>query len=196
MGDLAAIESFGFRGEALASIAAVSDVECASGGARLRIRAGEIIEQGAGPLLLGVAIEIRDLFANVPARLKFLKSYATEVAAIKDVVSAFALLHPHIRFHLTIDNRVAVSSGGEGDRRRAIASIYGPAVASEMLEMVGMPLVTGMVSQPRLSRGSRDGMVVAVHGRPISARAPGFAPRGGCPGRPRRARPPGCGSRR
>jgi DNA mismatch repair protein MutL len=171
IGDLAAIQSFGFRGEALASIAAVSDVECASGGAKMRIRAGELVEQGAGPLLPGVAIEIRDLFANVPARLKFLKSDATEVAAIKDVVSAFALLHPHIRFHLTIDNRVAVSSGGDGDRRRAIGSIYGPAVAAEMLEMVGMPLVTGMVSQPRLSRGSRDGMVVAVNGRPISARS-------------------------
>jgi DNA mismatch repair protein MutL len=171
IGDLAAIQSFGFRGEALASIAAVSDVECASGGAKLRIRAGELTEQGAGPLLPGVALEVRDLFANVPARLKFLKSDATEVAAIKDVVTSFALLHPHIRFHLTIDNRVAVSSGGDGDRRRAIGSIYGPAVAAEMLEMVGMPLVMGMVSQPRLSRGSRDGMVVAVNGRPISARS-------------------------
>jgi DNA mismatch repair protein MutL len=171
IGDLAAIQSFGFRGEALASIASVSDIECASGGAKLRIRAGELTEQGAGPLLPGVALEVRDLFANVPARLKFLKSDATEVAAIKDVVSSFALLHPHIRFHLTIDNRVAVSSGGDGDRRRAIGSIYGPTVAAEMLEMIGMPLVTGMVSQPRLSRGSRDGMVVAVNGRPISARS-------------------------
>jgi DNA mismatch repair protein MutL len=175
IGDLAAIQSFGFRGEALASIAAVSDVECASGGAKLRVRAGELIEQGAGPLLPGVALEVRDLFANVPARLKFLKSDATEVAAIKDVVSSFALLHPHIRFHLTIDNRVAVSSGGDGDRRRAVGSVYGAAVAAEMLEIVGMPRgpleVTGMVSQPRLSRGSRDGMVVAVNGRPISARS-------------------------
>jgi DNA mismatch repair protein MutL len=171
IGDLAAIQSFGFRGEALASIAAVSDVECASGGATLRVRAGELVEHGSGPLLPGIALEVRDLFANVPARLKFLKSDATEVAAIKDVVSAFALLHPHIRFHLTIENRVAVSTGGDGDRRRAIGSIYGPSVAAEMLEMVGMPLVTGMVSQPRLSRGSRDGMVVAVNGRPISARA-------------------------
>ncbi len=175
IGDLAAIQSFGFRGEALASIAAVSDVECASGGATLRIRGAELTEQRAGPLLPGVALEVRDLFANVPARLKFLKSDATEVAAIKDVVSSFALLHPHIRFHLTIENRVAVSSGGDGDRRRAIAAIYGPAVAAEMLELVDMPLnpleVTGMVSQPRLSRGSRDGMVVAVNGRPISARS-------------------------
>jgi DNA mismatch repair protein MutL len=171
LADLAVIQSFGFRGEALASIAAVADVECASGGATIRIRAGEVVEQGSGPLLPGVAIEIRDLFANVPARLKFLKSDATEVAAIKDVVGAFALLHPHVRFHLTVDSRAAVSSGGDGDRRRAIASVYGAEVATEMLDVVGAPRVTGLVSQPRLSRGSRDGMVLAVNGRPISARS-------------------------
>ncbi len=171
LSDLDAVVSFGFRGEALASIAAVADVECSSGGATVRIRAGEPVEQGPGPLLPGVTIEVRDLFTNVPARLKFLKSDATEVAAIKDVVSAFALLHPHVRFHLTIDARVAVSTTGDGDRRRAIAAVFGAPVAAEVLEMVGMPLASGMVSQPRLSRGSRDGIVLAVNGRPISSRA-------------------------
>ena len=171
LADLNAIVSFGFRGEALASIAAVSDVECSSGGATIRIRAGEAVERGSGPLLPGVTLEVRDLFANVPARLKFLKSDATEVAAIKEVVGAFALLHPHVRFHLTIDARVAVSTTGDGDRRRAIASVFGAAVAAEVLEIVGMPLASGMVSQPRLSRGSRDGIVLAVNGRPISSRA-------------------------
>jgi DNA mismatch repair protein MutL len=171
LSDLDAVVSFGFRGEALASIAAVADVECSSGGATVRIRAGEPVEQGPGPLLPGVTIEVRDLFVNVPARLKFLKSDATEVAAIKDVVSAFALLHPHVRFHLTIDARVAVSTTGDGDRRRAIAAVFGAPVAAEMLEMVGMPLASGMVSQPRLSRGSRDGIVLAVNGRPISSRS-------------------------
>src|SRR2546425_6199204 len=148
--DLLAIQSFGFRGEALASIAAVADVESASGGARLRIRAGEIVEQAGGPLLPGVAIEVRDLFANVPARLKFLKSDATEVAAIKEVVGAFALLHPYVRFHLTIDSRAAVSTNGDGDRRRAVAAVYGSPVAAEMLEMVGMPLVTRRGWQARV----------------------------------------------
>jgi DNA mismatch repair protein MutL len=171
LSDLVAIVSFGFRGEALASIAAVADVECSSGGSTIRVRAGELVEQGAGPLLPGVTIEVRDLFANVPARLKFLKSDATEVAAIKDIVSAFALLHPHVRFHLTIDSRVAVNTSGDGDRRRAISAVFGAPVAAEVLELVGMPLVTGAVSQPRLSRGSRDGIVLAVNGRPISARA-------------------------
>jgi DNA mismatch repair protein MutL len=188
LADLNAIVSFGFRGEALASIAAVSDVECSSGGATIRIRAGEAVEQGPAPLLPGVTLEVRDLFANVPARLKFLKSDATEVAAIKEVVGAFALLHPHVRFHLTIDARVAVSTTGDGDRRRAIGAVFGAPVAAEVLEIVGMALnphelggfalssrgpleAAGMVSQPRLSRGSRDGIVLAVNGRPISSRA-------------------------
>jgi DNA mismatch repair protein MutL len=175
LSDLNAIASFGFRGEALASIAAVSDVECASGGSTIRIRAGEQVEQGAGSLLPGVTIEVRDLFANMPARLKFLKSDATEIAAIKDVVGAFAVLHPHVRFHLTIEARVAVSTTGDGDRRRAIGAVFGTPVAAEMLEMIGIPgnpvETVGMVSQPRLSRGSRDGIVLAVNGRPISSRA-------------------------
>ncbi|HKV88027.1 MAG TPA: DNA mismatch repair endonuclease MutL [Candidatus Dormibacteraeota bacterium] len=186
--DLAAIRSFGFRGEALASIAAVSDVECSSGGSTLRIRAGEVLDKGAGPLLPGVAIEVRDLFANVPARLKFLKSDATETAAMRDIVGAFALLHPRVRFHLTLDSRVAVSSAGDGDRRRAVGAVFGAPVAAEVMEIAGRSLnagelgadvtgsraqleVTGVVSQPRLSRGSRDGIVVAVNGRPISARS-------------------------
>lgn len=171
LSDLDSIGTFGFRGEALASIAAVADVECSSQGATIRIRAGEVLGQGAGPLLPGLVLEVRDLFANVPARLKFLKSDATEVAAIKDIVGAFALLHPNVRFHLTIDSRAAVSTTGDGDRRRAIASVFGAPVAVEVLELTGSPLISGAVSQPRLSRGSRDGIVVAVNGRPISARA-------------------------
>jgi DNA mismatch repair protein MutL len=171
LSDLDAIASFGFRGEALASIAAVADVDCASGGATIRVRAGEVVAQGSGALLPGVVLEVRDLFANVPARLKFLKSDATEVAAIKDVVSAFALLHPHVRFHLTVDSRAAVSTPGDGDRRRAVGAVFGPQVAAEMLALDGASMVTGVVGQPRLSRGSRDGIVLGVNGRPISARS-------------------------
>jgi DNA mismatch repair protein MutL len=175
LSDLDAITTFGFRGEALASIAAVADVECMSGGSQVHIRAGDEVDYGAGPLLPGVTIEVRDLFANVPARLKFLKSDATEVAAIKGAVIAFALLHPHVRFQLTIDGRSGVGSTGDGDRRRAFASVHGAAVAAEMLEIVGLPLVTGMVSQPKLSRGTRDGIVLAVNGRPIASRPLAYA---------------------
>lgn len=171
LSDLAAITSLGFRGEALASIASVSDVECTSAGMRIRIRAGEVIEHGSGPLVPGATIEVKDLFANVPARLKFLKSDVTELAAIKDIVTSYALLHPDIRFQLNLDGRSAVATSGDGDRRRAVASVYGAPVAAELLEIVSMPMVAGMVTQPRLSRGSRDGIVLAVNGRPISSRA-------------------------
>src|SRR5260370_1164470 len=175
LSDLDAITSLGFRGEALASIASVADVEASSNGARIHIRAGAVVEQGAGPLLTGVTVEVRDLFANVPARLKFLKSDATENAAIKDVVIAFALLHPHVRFQLGMDGRSTIGSGGDGDRSRAFASVQGAEVAAEMLEIVGLPLVTGMVSQPKLSRGTRDGIVLAVNGRPITSRPLAYA---------------------
>src|SRR5258708_998838 len=175
LSDLDAITSLGFRGEALASIASVADVEASSNGARIHIRAGAVVEQGAGPLLPGVTVEVRDLFANVPARLKFLKSDATENAAIKDVVIAFALLHPHVRFQLGMDGRSTINSGGDGDRRRAFASVHGAEVAAEMLEIAGLPLVTGMVSQPKLSRGTRDGIVLAVNGRPITSRPLAYA---------------------
>ena len=171
LSDLAAITSLGFRGEALASIASVSDVECTSAGMRIRVRTGEVIEQGSGPLVPGATVEVRDLFANVPARLKFLKSDVTELAAIKDIVTSYALLHPDIRFQLNLDGRSAIATSGDGDRRRAVASIYGAPVAAELLEIVSTPMVAGVVTQPRLSRGSRDGIVLAVNGRPISSRA-------------------------
>jgi len=190
LSDLEGITSLGFRGEALASIAAVADVECSSGGAHIHVRAGEVLEQGPGPLLPGVVIEVQDLFANVPARLKFLKSDATEVAAIRDVVSALALLNPHVKFQLTVDGRSSVATSGDGDRRRASASVHGSAVASEMLEIVGMPLVTGLVSQPRVSRGSRDWIVLAVNGRPITSRSLLFALEECYQGRLERARHP------
>ncbi|MDQ6719613.1 MAG: DNA mismatch repair endonuclease MutL [Candidatus Dormibacteraeota bacterium] len=171
LSDLDAIASLGFRGEALASIASVADVDCTSAGARIRVRAGDVIDQGSGPLLPGVSVEVKDLFANVPARLKFLKSDVTELGVIKNVVSAYALLNPHVRFQLNLDGRATVGTAGDGDRRRAMASVYGAPVAAELLDIVEMPLVTGVVTQPRLSRGSRDGIVLAVNGRPISSRA-------------------------
>ena len=174
LADLETISSLGFRGEALASIAAVADVTCQSGGARLRIRAGELVERGAAPITSGTTFEVRDLFANVPARLKFLKSNATEVAAIKDVMNAYAVLHHDVRFELTIEGRKVLSSPGDGSARRALAAVHGQNVAAEMLEIASDQL-RGMVSQPRLSRGSRDAIVLAVNRRPIVSRSLSFA---------------------
>jgi DNA mismatch repair protein MutL len=172
--DLSAVGSLGFRGEALASVAAVSDLECRSGGARLRLRAGEVLEEGVAMPVPGTAIEVRDLFLNTPARLKFLKSAATETAACLKVVQSYALLYPEVRFEAVIEGRSALKTTGHGGSRSAAAAVLGASVASEMLE-VGDEGVRGLASQPRLSRGSRDGILLGVNGRPIASRALGFA---------------------
>ncbi|HSR24063.1 MAG TPA: DNA mismatch repair endonuclease MutL [Candidatus Eisenbacteria bacterium] len=168
--DLAAIGSLGFRGEALASVAAVAGVECRSGGARVRLRAGEVVEEGAAIPVPGTVVEVRDLFANTPARLKFLKSEATETAACVKTVQGYALLYPEVRFELTVEGRSALRTSGDGDARAAAAAVHGAAVAAELLEVEG-GAVRGLVSQPRLSRGSRDAILLAVNRRPAASRA-------------------------
>jgi DNA mismatch repair protein MutL len=172
--DLAAIATLGFRGEALASVAAVADLECRSGGARVRLRAGELVEEGVAMPVPGTAVEVRDLFANTPARLKFLKSEATEAAACLKAVQAYALLYPEVRFEVSMDGRSALRTSGDGDARAAAAAVLGAAVAAELLEVAGAG-VHGLVSQPRLSRGSREAIVLAVNRRPAVSRSLGYA---------------------
>ena len=172
--DLGAISTLGFRGEALASIAAVSDVEARSGGARLRIRAGEAVAEGRGAPVVGTVIEVRDLFFSTPARLKFLKTDATETAAALRSLAAYALLYPEVRFEVVIDGRSALHTDGDGDILRAAAAVHGPRVALELIE-IDEETVRGAVSQPRLSRGNRDGILLAVNRRPISSRALAYA---------------------
>jgi len=176
--DLDAISSLGFRGEALASIAAVSDVECASSGRRLRIRAGRVIEEGAAAPAPGTVIEVRDLFANTPARLKFMKTDATETSACVRIVQQYALIHPGHRFRVLVDGRTILNSPGDGDGKAASAAIHGPASARELVEALHAEeglVVSGLVSLPHLSRGNRDGIVLAVNGRPINSRALSYA---------------------
>ena len=173
LADLEAITTLGFRGEALASIAAVSDVECTSSGRRIHLRAGRVLEEGPAGPAPGTVIEVRDLFANTPARLKFLKSEATETAACLQVIQQLALLHPGLRFRALIEGRTALETPGTG-LAAALAAVYGGAPAREMLPL-DWPAVTGAVSQPKLSRGNREGILLAVNGRPIASRALAFA---------------------
>jgi DNA mismatch repair protein MutL len=172
--DLAAIATLGFRGEALASVAAVSDLDCRSGGARLRLQAGEVVEEGVAIPVPGTVMEVRDLFANTPARLKFLKSEATETAACLRAVQAYALLYPEVRFEVTIEGRSALRTAGDGDARAAARAVHGVATAAELLDVRGEGVV-GLVSQPRLSRGNRDGILLAVNRRPAVSRSLGYA---------------------
>ena len=173
LGDLEAIVTLGFRGEALASIAAVSDVECTSSGRRIHLRAGRVLEEGPAGPSPGTVVEVRDLFANTPARLKFMKSEATETAACLHVVQQFALLHPELRFRAVVEGRTVLHTPGTV-LTDALAAVHGAAPAREML-LLDWPDVAGAVSQPKLSRGNRDGIVLAVNGRPIASRALGFA---------------------
>jgi DNA mismatch repair protein MutL len=172
--DLEEIGTLGFRGEALASVAAVSDLECRSGASRVRLRAGEVVEEGAAMPVPGTAVEVRDLFANTPARLRFLKTEATEQAACLKVVQAYALLYPEVRFEVLIEGRTALRTGGGGDPRLAASGVLGGDVAAELMPVEGEG-VTGLVSQPRLSRGNRDAMLVAVNRRPVSSRSLAYA---------------------
>jgi DNA mismatch repair protein MutL len=174
LADLDSIATLGFRGEALASIAAVSDLECRSGGARVRLRAGEVVEEGAAMPVPGAVLEVRDLFSTTPARLRFLKSAATESAACLKVVQAYALLYPEVRFELSMEGRRALRTTGGGDPRAAAAAVLGEPVAAELLDVEGEG-VGGLVSQPRLSRGTREGLLLAVNRRPIASRALGYA---------------------
>jgi DNA mismatch repair protein MutL len=172
--DLEEIGTLGFRGEALASVAAVSDLECRSGASRVRLRAGEVVEEGAAMPVPGTVVEVRDLFANTPARLRFLKTEATEQAACLKVVQAYALLYPEVRFEVLIEGRAALRTGGGGDPRLAASGVLGADVAAELMSVEGEG-VTGLVSQPRLSRGNRDAMLVAVNRRPVSSRSLAYA---------------------
>ena len=121
LSDLQSIASLGFRGEALASIAAVADVEACSQGFRIRVRAGQTVEQGAAGVA-GTVMEVRDLFANTPARLKFLKSEATESAACVRAVAAYALLYPQVRFHVIAESRTVLNTAGPCATSAATAS--------------------------------------------------------------------------
>ena len=173
LADLESIGTLGFRGEALASIAAVAGVECSSGGARIRLRAGQVLEEGGSAPAPGTVFEVRELFANTPARLRFLMSEATETAACLRVVQQFALLHPGLRFRCEVEGRVSLQTDGAG-LMSAVAAIHGGPAAGSMLA-VSWPGVRGAVSQPRLSRGNREGVLLAVNGRPIASRALAFA---------------------
>ena len=174
LSDLDAISTLGFRGEALASVAAVADVECRSRGAAIRLRGGEVLERGAAPPVPGTVLEVRDLFAQTPARLKFLKSDATETAACVRTVQSYALLYGEVGFHLVVDGRTALRTPGSGDLRSAAAAVLGSQVAAEMRPVEGDG-TRGLVSQPRLSRRTRDSILLAVNRRPIVSRSLSFA---------------------
>lgn len=173
--DLAAIHTLGFRGEALASIAAVSRATLSSrpspaeAGWRMRAEAGQLSGPEPVGMPAGTLAEVRDLFFNVPARLKFMRSEDSERRRILSLVSRYALAYPEIAFRLTVDGRESLHTDGSGQPKDVLAEIYGWDVAREMLPLVpsgeGPVQVSGYVSPPAVHRSTRREVTLFVNGR-------------------------------
>ena len=181
LGDLESISSLGFRGEALPSIATVAQVDivtCAAGervGTYLGLRDGVIASQGSQGRSQGTTGIVRNLFRKVPARLKFLKSVATENSHIANMVSQYALAFPEVKFSLFIDGRAALRTPGGGRLIDSIIEVYGVAVAENMIEIKGEATVSslqvaGMVGSPSISRSRRGYLSFFVNRRWVSSR--------------------------
>lgn len=189
--DLATLRSYGFRGEALASIAAVSDLEIISRPPSMghatsaRSHFGQLGRIEAAPAAIGTAITARDLFANVPARRKFLRQDATEAGYIQRVVVASALAFPAVRFEFVVDGKMVLNTDGSGDLGNAIVGVFGAGIASEMMpiepgdeeadERQREIVVSGYVGLPSLTRGNRQQVILLVNRRWIESRQLSFA---------------------
>ncbi len=179
------IATLGFRGEALPSIAAAGDVELASRPAgalvagRIVLRDGEVEHQGSAGTPPGTTITVQHLFRRQPARLKFLRSPASEGAQIATVVSHYALAYPEVRFALRADGRAALQTSGNGDQRDAAAAVYGVDLAAELLpidaEGQGAIEVLGLAGSPAVSRANRNYISLFVNRRWIRNRSLTFA---------------------
>jgi len=175
--DLEHIQTLGFRGEALASIAAVSRFTLDSQtnqenmGVHLSVEGGEILAQEPAGLKTGTRIKVEDLFFNVPARRKFLKSENTERKAISDLVSRYALYYAHIRFQFNMESRQILNTNGSGDRREVLSQLYDVTTARDLLDLrvVDEYLgVEGFLSPVGISRSNRKEIFFFINGRLVS----------------------------
>ena len=172
--DLYRLTTLGFRGEALASIAAVSKVDlktCMKDiGTHVVINGGKIIETGLGDARKGTTITVSELFYNTPARLKHMKNLYTELASIPNYIYKLALSQPKIRFTLQNNDNVILKTDGSGNILKVIQSIYGTDVARKMVPIKGENPdyeISGYVSLPEVHRSSRNNMVTIVNGRVV-----------------------------
>jgi len=182
--DLHRVRTLGFRGEALPSIAAAADVEVltrARGepvGVFLALADGRPVRRMARPAPEGTTITVRDLFARVPARRKFLGSPAAEARAITTLAIHYALAYPGIAFQVVSNGRRMLTTSGDDDMRHAFAAIYGAEIARQVLDVdhrEGEVSVTGLAAPPAIHRGNRGGISVFVNGRWVQSRPLLFA---------------------
>ncbi|MFZ5884505.1 MAG: DNA mismatch repair endonuclease MutL [Chloroflexota bacterium] len=172
--DLFFISTLGFRGEALASIGSVSRmtitsrVKDAKEGARIRVEGGMAGKPAKVGATVGTIVRVEDLFYNVPARLKFLKTDVTERRAIDSLVTRYALAYPEKRFKLSEGKNVILQTAGDGDRRSILAALYGVDVAKQMLEVMAEEdgyRLTGFISPASLTRSNRKEITFFINGR-------------------------------
>lgn len=177
--DLNKIDTLGFRGEALASICAVTRTELITKrkndrtGTRLIIHGGEVISNQPTGCPDGTTVIITDLFYNTPARLKFMKSDSAESNLIIDMISRFALAYKDVSFRLINNGKVLFSTSGNGDRLNIISRIYQSIDIHNLTPIKcsdGKLHVDGYISTPAMSRPSKSGQIFFVNGRPVNSK--------------------------
>jgi DNA mismatch repair protein MutL len=172
--DLLHIQTLGFRGEALASIASVSRMTLTSKihtdnvGGRLKMEGSQQILMEKASATDGATILVEDLFYNMPARLKFLRKNTTEKQQSEIVVSRYALAYPNVSFELRSDGKTVLQTTGNGDKREILYQIYGPEIGRKLIEIQfqeGEYQVSGFISPATLTRSNRKEIIFFVNGR-------------------------------
>ncbi len=186
---LDSIETLGFRGEALPSIVAVSHTvlttrpKDAASGQQVEYQWGRQVSQATRGCPPGTAVTVRDLFGNLPARRKFLRSDAAETARIRELLDRYALVYPEVSFNVVSEGRTLLSSPGNGRPEEALLAVYGQEVATGMLRVHETPSddapgaygIDGFVSSPGLTRSNRGYMNFFVNRRWTQNRMLSFA---------------------
>ena len=203
VGDIERIDTLGFRGEAIPSIASVSRFTLTTRrrdsdeGTMLQVNAGALAEIRSAGCPPGTLVEVRDLFCNVPARLKFLRSSATEEAHVKQVFMVHALAHPSVAFSLTVDGREVYRLAPGGSSFDRVRDLFGIEFADALLPIgdqagdkaEGSVRIGGYIERPNLSTPTRHEQYIFVNGRPATAASIAYALREAYPRRQGDARP-------
>ena len=172
--DLFNISTLGFRGEALPSIASVSYVIIATcdaeEGITYELDGGKKVKEYSSDLRRGTSIEVKDLFYNTPARLKYLSSLQSELSNIVSVINKAALSHTNIRFTLINDSKEVLKTTGSGDLLKTINDIYGVNISKKMLNVKGENddyEIYGYISLPEITKSNRNHIITIVNGRVV-----------------------------
>lgn len=194
--DIENIDTLGFRGEAIPSIASVSRFSLvtrrhdADEGTQIVVNAGELVETSTAGCPPGTLVEVRDLFCNVPARRKFLRSFATEEGRVKGIFTVHALAHPGIGFSLVVDGRELYRLAPATSLADRLLDIYGADFVESLIplpppsdQQKNVVRVSGYIEKPNLSMPTRRDQYVFVNGRPATAPSIAYAVREAYPHR-------------